>query len=342
MTVKAAFIQADTYSASDTRGAIAALAAKDDGGNVRDGVIQPQNGALEVTANSTPNMHVNVAAGSALASGYLVTSDATVDLTVAAASTSNARIDLVVAQVEDSEAGDSDDAASVSIITGTPGASPVAPSAPDRSIALAKIAVAQNATSIGAAAITDVRAATAADGGVIWTANATGRPDSPQVGQLVYRVDEERVEVWRPNGWTPFPGTELAYGENTTLTDISITNGNFIDFVTLTFTTDVPLIVELIGHAFVKPSIADDIVTVEAIIDNVIVGREDKSLTLTDSTFDRRNFRPVGRHSLAAGSHTARLSITRQRSGAGSPGRATVVISTGLNAFLWVRVVKGA
>ena len=130
-------------------------------------------GMFAVSALSTPNMSVNVAAGTAWVPGtqvsnvsgfafnlqgvYWVLNDATVNLAISAADPTNPRIDLVVLQVIDSQYGGASDTAQLAVITGTPAASPVAPAAPSNSITLAQVAVAANATSIASGNITDRR-----------------------------------------------------------------------------------------------------------------------------------------------------------------------------------------
>ena len=129
----------------------------------RPGIIRATDCA--VTQNGTPNMSVNVAAGQVVVAGtestsqgyYLVYNDAAVNLTVAAADSTNARIDLIVAKVQDQEYSGTVDAASIVVVTGTAAPTPVAPTAPSNSVILAQIAVAANATSITNAAITDKR-----------------------------------------------------------------------------------------------------------------------------------------------------------------------------------------
>jgi hypothetical protein len=124
--------------------------------------------SLAVTAQGTPNMTVNVAAGYAAIVGttqanmgtYVGYNDATTILTVTAASAVNPRIDLVCMTVNDAYYSGSTNNVVLQIIAGTPAVSPVAPTLPANSISLATIAVAANATTIGAGNITDTRVAT--------------------------------------------------------------------------------------------------------------------------------------------------------------------------------------
>lgn len=121
---------------------------------------------LAVTANGTPNMTVNVAAGEAVVDGsqntlsqgsYEVLNDATVNLAIAASDPTNPRIDIVVAQVQDAAYSGATNAWQLAVVTGTPAPSPSVPAAPANSLILAQIAVAANATTIVSGNITDRR-----------------------------------------------------------------------------------------------------------------------------------------------------------------------------------------
>lgn len=122
---------------------------------------------LLVTANGTPNMTVNVAAGAAFIKGtettyqgvYHVFNDAPVSLAIAASDPTNPRIDIVVAQVRDAfYSGASNDFRLV-VVTGTPAGAPAAPATPADSIVLARVAVAALVTTVVAGNITDYRVA---------------------------------------------------------------------------------------------------------------------------------------------------------------------------------------
>jgi hypothetical protein len=101
---------------------------------------------------------------SAIAGGYRATLASSGTLTVATADPTNPRIDLVCANVVDN--GNNTSSGEVQIITGTPAASPSAPSAPANSVSLAQVTVPANATSITSGDIADVRTFTAAAGGI--------------------------------------------------------------------------------------------------------------------------------------------------------------------------------
>jgi hypothetical protein len=124
--------------------------------------------SLAVTAQGTPNMTVNVAAGWAAIVGttqtnmgtYVGYNDATAVLTITTANATNPRIDLVCMTVNDAYYSGSTNNVVLQVIAGTPAVSPVAPTLPANSISLATIAVGANVTSIIASNITDTRVAT--------------------------------------------------------------------------------------------------------------------------------------------------------------------------------------
>ena len=125
------------------------------------GLVRP--GHLAVTQNGTPNMSVNVAAGTALVNGtsvlaqgvYAVTNDAQVNLAIATADATNPRRDLVCLQVRDTTAdGSGFNDARLFVVTGTPAASPVDPTVPAGCLVLARVQVNALATSIVNATIT--------------------------------------------------------------------------------------------------------------------------------------------------------------------------------------------
>jgi hypothetical protein len=122
--------------------------------------------SFAVTAQGTPNMTVNVASGHAAvvsstanAGTYVVYNDATVISTITTADVSLPRIDRVVVTVNDSAYSGALDNVVLTVVAGTPAASPAAPATPNNSISLATIAVAAGATSITAGNITDTRTA---------------------------------------------------------------------------------------------------------------------------------------------------------------------------------------
>ena len=116
------------------------------------------------------NMSVDVAAGHAWVRGtesqhqgaYHVYNDATVNLSLAASDATNPRVDLVIIRVQDAFYSGETKTASVTVVTGTPAASPADPSLPANALVLARVRVAATTSSIGTANITDVRTRAAA------------------------------------------------------------------------------------------------------------------------------------------------------------------------------------
>ena len=135
------------------------------------------SGDLAVTQNGTPNMSVNIAAGRAiirngeaasiLGGCYAFLNDATVNVAIATADGTNPRIDLVVAQVRDANYSGASNDARLTVVTGTPAASPAVPSLTSypNCVVLAQVAVAAAAGSIVTANITDKRTFAYALGG---------------------------------------------------------------------------------------------------------------------------------------------------------------------------------
>ncbi|QAY16133.1 hypothetical protein SEA_SONALI_21 [Arthrobacter phage Sonali] len=127
-------------------------------------------GDLLVTQTGTPSMGVQIAAGRAWVKGteggdlsgktygkqglYFALNDAAVTKTITTANATNPRIDVAYIAVKDTQYSGVLDNIDFGIATGTPAASPVAPSVPANALALANIAVAANATSITNANIT--------------------------------------------------------------------------------------------------------------------------------------------------------------------------------------------
>ena len=121
--------------------------------------------SMRVSQSGTPGMSVQVAAGHAVIAGTQVTNqgyyaaynDGAATVAIATANPTNPRIDLICVVVQDSYYSGANDQVIFQAVTGTPASSPVAPSAPNNSITLARVAVAAGATSITNGNITDVR-----------------------------------------------------------------------------------------------------------------------------------------------------------------------------------------
>jgi len=138
--------------------------------------------SMAVTANSPVGMSVLVASGWAAIIGttqpnmgaYVAYNDASVTLTITTANPTNPRIDLICATINDSYYSGATDNVAFQVLAGTPAGSPVAPSLPANSIALAQVTVAAGATAIGSGSIADSR--------VVATTNLTGDISSVTAG----------------------------------------------------------------------------------------------------------------------------------------------------------------
>lgn len=146
------------------------------------GIVGPAD--LQVSAQATPNMSVKVSAGRAWMVGtqiasvsggdwspqaaYFGINDAPLSVSIATADPTNPRIDLICAYVQDQFYSGSNNQLVIAAVTGTPAASPAAPSAPSNAIVLAQVAVAANATSIVSGNITNTAGLmTVARGGIL-------------------------------------------------------------------------------------------------------------------------------------------------------------------------------
>jgi len=192
-------------------------------------------GDLAVTQNGTPNMSVNVAAGRAFIRGtetgslnqgaYSFFNDGAVNLAVAAADPTNPRRDLVIAQVRDSNYSGGVNDARLTVVTGTPAASPSDPTPPVNALVLARIAVAAGATSVVTANITDLRTRAAGLGGV-QVCTSTTRPSGASLfnGLSIYETDTFRELLYDGTGWTIMSEPVQAY--TPTLGDLTLGNGS--------------------------------------------------------------------------------------------------------------------
>lgn len=122
------------------------------------GVVGP--GDFAVTQTGSPSMAVTVATGTvwipATTSGqfqYWGSNPTATNVTITGNSSGNPRIDLIVAQADDGGSN----TFKLAAIAGTPAASPSPPAAPNNSVTLAQVAVANGAANIVNANITDKR-----------------------------------------------------------------------------------------------------------------------------------------------------------------------------------------
>ena len=142
------------------------------------------SGDLAVTQSGTPAMTVAVAAGWAYVAGsttatqgiYGVYNDAATTLTVTSNASGNPRIDLVCVTIRDAGYSGANNDVIFQVVAGTPAVSPVAPTLPASSLSLATIAVANGASSILNANITDTRVKAAIQDLQLQASSATNTP----------------------------------------------------------------------------------------------------------------------------------------------------------------------
>lgn len=163
MTVQnpAIFLQEGSHPAEDVRRALGSIVGQ------AGGLVSGSD--LVVSENSAgADMSIDVAGGAIWIAGtedayqgvYYCENRGVTNIPVQAADVVHPRIDLVVARVYDSSYSGTQDEWALDIVTGTPAASPVAPSLPANSFSLATINVAANATTVVDANITDTRVLT--------------------------------------------------------------------------------------------------------------------------------------------------------------------------------------
>lgn len=223
------WLQNGSHPAENDRNTITAVAW------YREGVLNTND--LVVTQAGTPSMTVSVAAGRAIIKGtetatqgnYIVWNDGSINVSIATASPTLPRIDLIVLTVQDSYYSGSNNQVIAQAITGTPNASPVAPSAPNNSIVLAQVAVAANTTAIVNGNITDKRTNAALSDlhAVATTATAdtiVAETIAGQTGKALKVTDSTGTQTFAiaPNGTLTFPdgttqNTAAFYNPNITV-----------------------------------------------------------------------------------------------------------------------------
>lgn len=168
---------------------------------------------LAVTQNGTPNMSVNVAAGQAFIRGtesnlqgvYNVVNNATKNLTIATSDPTNPRRDLIIAQVRDAGGGYSGSSNDwrLTVVTGTPAASPADPSltAYPNALVLARVAVGAGVSSIVTANIADLRTVARS-----WN-QAWGGKGLPYLKKTTAQSTTTAADLTGMSStWTPTPG----------------------------------------------------------------------------------------------------------------------------------------
>ena len=205
---------------------------------VMSGVV-PSSGQLTVTPGS--GLAVTVATGACVVAnssgstygGYLMTNMSSGSLTVATADTTNPRIDIVCVTVSDM--GTSASAAVIQIITGTPAATPAAPSPPGNSLVLANITVPANATSLTSANIVTQARLTVAAGGVLPV--AAGSAPSGYTGAYIHDTGTGALRHNSASGVVAAHVLPFAPVMTSVTANISVSTSN-VTVASLTFTTD--------------------------------------------------------------------------------------------------------
>ena len=208
------------------------------------GGVYQNLGRMIVAAQSGMNVTVDVgtviipSAAGTTDGAYRMTNNQQRVLTATTADPVNPRIDLVVAGVTDT--GNSSSFGYVSIIAGTPAASPAPPSAPANSFPLANVRVNANATTITSGNITDVRTFQCAPGGIL-PVSSTGAAPSGVPGQFAYDTANDRLFHMAQSGprqarvlpWAPVVAKNTANvvntGSETTILTASVTTDGSTD-----------------------------------------------------------------------------------------------------------------
>lgn len=328
--------QLRTYVGSTLTGAFASGAIS----RTRGGVHPSLGTAMQVTANGTPNMTVNVAAGVAFIPGtentsqgvYSVYNDASVNLSITTAPGAGLnRIDLIVAKVQDTFYSGAINAWSLAVVTGTAASSPSPPTPPNNSISLAQVFVGANVTSIVSGNITDVRPFAAALGGVI-NSLSIAPPTLGQLtqGQPIYYTDKESFRYYNGSIVNSMPGDVLGgtiisqnHVDNFTTTEVVISN-----FTTPSIVIPANRLIEFRVRCGFFSTVSADI-TVIRVRETNLVGTEIGEFT---AHAPNAGFGNIATFSIffPSGAGTTKVYVlTGQRVG----GAGTCQISTGSNAI---------
>lgn len=151
--------------------------------------VAPSSG-MNITVN--PGIAFVQGTASANAGMYTCCLDTTATLTVATSDPTNPRIDNVIAQVTD--VGTSSSTTVVTLQTGTPAPSPVAPTLPANSFLLATVSVAAGATTITSGNISTNRVFTVATGGILPISSTAGGI-SGSAGMYAHDLGTGRLKV---------------------------------------------------------------------------------------------------------------------------------------------------
>lgn len=207
----------------------------------RPGVRYGTGDPLKISASSGMTLSVNAGIawvqGSAAANSGMYTGclDTAGTVTLATSDPTNPRIDNIIVQVIDN--GDGTSTTKVTPQTGTPAASPSAPTLPANSLLLAQVAVAASASSIVAGNITDKRVWTVSTGGILPMANVTGGI-SGMAGLYADDLSTGRLKRSDGSGNARAPKTVAFAPIYSSTSSPTITGGNTSTVASITQTVD--------------------------------------------------------------------------------------------------------
>lgn len=156
--------------------------------------VQPSSGMI-ISVNA--GVAFVQGSSSATAGMYTCCLDTTGTLTVATSDPTNPRIDNVICQITD--VGSSSSTTVITLQTGTPASSPVAPTLPANSFLLATVSVAAGATTITSGNISTNRVFTVATGGILPISSTSGGI-SGSAGMYAHDLGTGRLKVTDGSG----------------------------------------------------------------------------------------------------------------------------------------------
>jgi hypothetical protein len=230
-----AWLQNGAYNAEIDRSLGTALLNPASALSARSGVRLVSGSEFSVVTASPVGMSVRVNPGMAWVQGaylttqgaYTVVNDAIFSLSIATSNPSNPRIDLVILEVLDAVYAGASNVAAVRVLQGTPGVTPVAPTATGSYIPLAQVRVPAGAGSITSGNITDVRPFSGAYGSPVPVRNIGERNaiSGPYNGLQAALMDNA-FEVHTYSGGAWYGSNERYLGIPSVSTFSAITDSN--------------------------------------------------------------------------------------------------------------------